>query len=147
MPSVFPKSNLIKPLKKSEKETKMLINVCKDHIKNHFTRTLRKRLEKKKYLLDKGKNHLPKLVTKARRLFFLQTLDNDGFLKGIRKSKASFNKLYHLLKDHPNYQSTSPMSRMTDVRLQMAVVLERLGTFGNGSSCGRLARRSGIGIK
>lgn len=172
MPRVFPKANLIKSLKKSEKETKvhvksymetlqrlitadfkrrelykMLINVCKDHLKNHFTRTLRKRLEKKKYLLDKGKNRLPKLVTKARRLLFLQTLDDDGFLEEIRMSKASFNKLYHILKDHPNYQRASSMSRMTDVRLQIAVVLERLGTFGNGASCGRLARRSGIGSK
>lgn len=51
-----------------------------------------------------------------------------------------------MIMDHEAYKSTSK-NPQTDVRLQMAIVLEKLGSNGNGVSHGKLARRSGVASK
>ncbi|OAD74949.1 hypothetical protein PHYBLDRAFT_167283 [Phycomyces blakesleeanus NRRL 1555(-)] len=92
----------------------------------------------------KGQNKTKKLVTQKERLNFLLALDESGFLEEFRMSKSSFYKLYDLVKNHELYQQLSGFYSI-DVRLQISIVLDRLGSNGNSSSSGRLARRSGIG--
>ncbi|OAD68786.1 hypothetical protein PHYBLDRAFT_173201 [Phycomyces blakesleeanus NRRL 1555(-)] len=58
--------------------------------------------------------------------------------------KSSFNKLYEIIKDHSLYKSPKG-HKQTDVKLQLALVLERLGSDGNAVSYSRLAQRSGVG--
>ncbi|OAD74541.1 hypothetical protein PHYBLDRAFT_144978 [Phycomyces blakesleeanus NRRL 1555(-)] len=96
-----------------------------------------------KYLY-KGKNAIPKLVTKENKLEFLENIGEDGFLKEIRMSKTSFNKLYNMVKDHAFYQSPAT-SKQIDVKLQLAIILEQLRSSGNDAAFSRIARRSGVG--
>lgn len=104
-----------------------------------------KALKKKRYLF-KEKNSLPKMISKKARLKYMARLDDDGFLEELRMDKITFYKLIDLVKDHPRYRST-PKNPQTDVRIQVAAVLERLGSNGNGSSLNRLARRFGVGSR
>lgn len=61
--------------------------------------------------------------------------------------KTSFDKLVDKLKAHHLYQDKGGRPQH-NIQLQVAVVLERLGTYGNGvSHHGRLARRNGVGSK
>ncbi|OAD67750.1 hypothetical protein PHYBLDRAFT_72160 [Phycomyces blakesleeanus NRRL 1555(-)] len=58
--------------------------------------------------------------------------------------KSSFYKLYDLVKIHELYQQLSGFYSI-DVRLQISIVLDRLGSNGNSLSSDHLARHSGIG--
>lgn len=99
----------------------------------------------RRYLLKRTHNK-PKLVTAQRRVDFLDEIDDDDFREEVRMSKPSFNKLVDMVKVHHLYQYIGGRPQY-DIRLQVSVVLERLGTDGNGASHGRLARRCGVGRK
>ncbi|OAD66584.1 hypothetical protein PHYBLDRAFT_150402 [Phycomyces blakesleeanus NRRL 1555(-)] len=92
----------------------------------------------------KRQNKIKKLVTQKKRLNFLLALDESGFLEELQMSKSSFYKLYDLVKNHKLYQQLSGFDSI-NVRLQISIVLDQLGSNGNSLSSGHLARCSGIG--
>ncbi|OAD68703.1 hypothetical protein PHYBLDRAFT_173121 [Phycomyces blakesleeanus NRRL 1555(-)] len=93
---------------------------------------LEQNLQANRYL-HKGDNTLPKLKSKEEKLAFLEDLDADGFKEEIRMFKSSFNKLYKIIKDCSLYKSLKG-HKQTDVKLQLALVLERLGSDENAVS-------------
>lgn len=103
------------------------------------------KVQGRRYLKKRVQNRV-KLVTPERRLEVLEQLDDDDFKEEIRMSKSSFYKLIDMIKDHHLYQPKDGKPQR-DIRLQVAIVLERLGTNGNGGSHSRLARRCGVGRK
>lgn len=109
------------------------------------SRTQLNRVRSRRYLFRRAQNR-PKLVTAERRLKFLQELDSDEFREKIQMSKSPFDKLIALIKDHSLYQNSARRPQK-DIRLQVSIVLERLGTNGNGVSYSRMARRCGVGSK
>lgn len=105
----------------------------------------KKAIMKKRYL-HKGSNNLPKMMSQPSKIQYLYELDNEAFVEEFRMSKSSFFKLIDLIKDDSEYQPKGNKPQV-DIRLQVAIVLERLGVDGNGASFSRLARRSGVGSK
>ena len=101
---------------------------------------------KKRRNLFKRKHNRPKLVTGKRRLEYLDELNDNKFKEEIRMSKASFEKLIDMIKTHRLYQLVNGHPQK-DIKLHVAVVLERLGSNGNGTGQSRLARRCGISGK
>lgn len=128
------------------KDLQDIAEVLHFNLKHNVDKQMMKYIKSKRYIV-RGKHNAPKLVTKERRLeFLLNQIDDEGFVNELRMDRNSFNALYNLIKDHPLYQSNGTRPQ-TDVRMQMAIVLERLGSYGNGSSIAKLARRSGVGSK
>lgn len=84
-----------------------------------------------------------KTSTQAEKLLFLDKIDDEGPLEELRMSRESFEKLIELIKDNHVYNSSD--HPQVDIRLQVAVVLEKLGCDGNGVSLNRPARKYGIG--
>jgi hypothetical protein len=74
----------------------------------------------------------------------LWILPDDDFKQELRMTKESFAYIRHEIESHPVFanQSNNPQE---DVGIQMAEVFERFGTYGKGSSVGRVARSKGIG--
>ncbi|OAD66802.1 hypothetical protein PHYBLDRAFT_174828 [Phycomyces blakesleeanus NRRL 1555(-)] len=58
-------------------------------------------------------------------------------------SKVSFEKLYNIVKGHYLYKS-SPNAPQTNVKFQLTIVFEQLGSDSNAASYSRIARRSDI---
>lgn len=61
-------------------------------------------------------------------------------------SKASFGRIYGMIKDHNRYNPTNNSPRV-DIKVQLAIVLEKLAFNGNAASYSRIGRRSGVGSK
>lgn len=123
-----------------------MAEVFRYNIEHNWNGKMIKYIKSKRYICQR-KHKVPKPVTKARRLdYLLNQIDSNGFVNELRMDKSSFDALYNLIEDHPLYES-SDQRPQTDIRLQLAIVLERLGTYGNGTSVQKLARRSGVGSK
>lgn len=115
-------------------------------LKYSADKAMLKYIESKRYLVPR-KHDAPKLITKEAKIkFLLEEIDDDGFRNEMRMDRSSFDALYRKIKDHELYKS-SPKNPQMDIKIQMAVVLDRLGTYGNGSSLEKIARRAGISSK
>ncbi|MBW0489045.1 hypothetical protein O181_028760 [Austropuccinia psidii MF-1] len=69
---------------------------------------------------------------------FFSMIDTD-FNQVVRMTKTGFVHIYNLIKDSKIFQNNSKHCQL-DICFQLAMTLERLGSNGNGSSVGRLAR-------
>lgn len=96
-------------------------------------------LASNRYLSPRTK--VPKMLSNA--AFILQKLDSNGFRQELRMNRDSFYALYEMINDHNAFQSSS-RNPQTDIKVQMMVALEQLGSYGNGSSVGRIARYLGV---
>ncbi|OAD75553.1 hypothetical protein PHYBLDRAFT_64466 [Phycomyces blakesleeanus NRRL 1555(-)] len=93
---------------------------------------LEQNLQVNRYL-HKCSNTLPKLKSKKEKSAFLKDLDADGFKEEITMSKSLFNKLYRIIKDYSLYKSLKE-HKQTDIKLQLVLVLERIGSDRNAVS-------------
>ncbi|OAD66153.1 hypothetical protein PHYBLDRAFT_175450 [Phycomyces blakesleeanus NRRL 1555(-)] len=87
---------------------------------NESDNELVKYLDSCRYL-HKRKNNISKLVTKDKKIDFLDSMNEDDFLKEVRMSKISFKKLCNIL----------------------TIVLEQLRSNGKDVSYSQIVRRSG----
>nr|GAT46832.1 predicted protein [Mycena chlorophos] len=69
--------------------------------------------------------------------------DEARFRNMLRLSPFAFSVLLHLIKDHPIFSNNSN-SPQRPVELQLAVVLYRLGRYGNGASLEDVARTAAV---
>lgn len=92
-----------------------------------------------RYLVPRGS--VPRAPSKEEFLF--NQLDNDRFKQELRMNRSSFFAIYEMIKGHEIFVST-PQKPQTDVKIQMMVALERLGSYGNGASVGKIARSAGV---
>ena len=74
----------------------------------------------------------------------LWILPDNEFKQELRMEKNTFFHLKSLIEDMSVFKNNSN-NKQADVVIQLAVALERLGTYGNGSSIGKVARAKGIG--
>ena len=99
-----------------------------------------------------GENRFFKAKTTVPKIDFnlkynlIRSLDDDRVRQEIRMSWASFDILYSMLASNDMY-TRHVTRRRVSVQVQMFVALERLGTYGNGTSVGRMARAYGISGK
>ncbi|POS84028.1 hypothetical protein EPUL_004548 [Erysiphe pulchra] len=75
--------------------------------------------------------------------FFMDQLENE-LCTAVRTSKRGLINLWNEIKNHPVFQNNL-VCRQRHSLLQLAVALERFGSYGNGASLGRIARTYGIG--
>lgn len=72
----------------------------------------------------------------------LFNLPDNEFRQAVRMNKPTFQFLFEEISEHSIFQNNS-RNKQQDVRIQMAVALEKLGCDGNGASVGRIARCMG----
>lgn len=77
---------------------------------------------------------------------YIQGLENNRFCQEVRMNYNSFKTLLDLIKTNKMYQPSGTKPQV-DIRTQAIVALERLGTYGNGTSVGKVARKAGISGK
>lgn len=172
MPRVTERKKILDCLKKSYKETKYIfekhiqllnnlkdcdededtrkmyqeiIDQCKDYLENGtYSKKMIKEIQKNRYL-HKGQNNKYKFVHRARKLALItHEADDATFLNLFRMDRESFEVLYEMVESHPEY-SFSEKSPQIDVKLQLGIALEKLGSYGNGVSYDRISTYSGIG--
>lgn len=69
---------------------------------------------------------------------------NEGRFKEVtRLTYAQFNKVYSIIKDNKEFSSDVAYKKQTPVSVQLAIVLYRLGTYGNGASVKNIAKLFG----
>ncbi len=73
----------------------------------------------------------------------LESLPHYEFKQAVRVSKKTFQCILSKIENHEVFHNDSPFPQ-ADIQFQLAVCLERFGCFGNGISCGRLARAYGL---
>ncbi|KAG2233662.1 hypothetical protein INT48_008452 [Thamnidium elegans] len=69
--------------------------------------------------------------------------DEEKFAQTVRMTRENFDSLVNELKDHEVYQSKG-LRPQSDFKVQIALVLDRIGSRGIGNSVGRLARSYGV---
>ncbi|KAI8334557.1 hypothetical protein BD560DRAFT_340583, partial [Blakeslea trispora] len=74
---------------------------------------------------------------------YIQGLENNRFCQEVRMNYNSFKTLLDLIKANKMYRPSGTKPQV-DIRIQAIVALERLGTYGNGTSVGKVARKAGI---
>ncbi|KAL9551098.1 hypothetical protein MBANPS3_004429 [Mucor bainieri] len=124
-----------------EEDVAELYEFCLEH---SAAKALLNDIRSSRYFLGRGNCVLLKASTVARRLEFLDELDDEGYLEEYRTSKSSFDKLVDFIKDSPAYSKKKPQ---TPIRVQIAMALEKLGTYGNGTRFGRMRRKYGTEIR
>lgn len=65
--------------------------------------------------------------------------DEETFSQTVRMTRENFDSLVRELKDHPVYKSKG-LRPQSDFKVQIVLVLDRIGSRGIGNSVGRLAR-------
>lgn len=120
-------------------------DILRTSIKFNADKEIRDHINSKRYLF-RGKEDAPKIIEKHARIDFLMSLDDERFRSELRMDKKSFKKLHGLIKNHEVFQSSSSHPQ-DSVEIQMATVLERLGSYGNGSGYLKLSMKTGIGSK
>lgn len=122
--------------------TKVLIY----HFQNDPANLLLKYSQNNRYLLRSKTNNVPKITSGPKRQFEVLMQQNySRFRQEVRMSKAAFNSLCELLRNHPEYQYKGLGRRQFDVEIQVMIALNFLGTSGTGASHTAVARRYSIG--
>lgn len=98
-------------------------------------------INKKRYLF-RDKKYLARKAIQLQKFNEFWNYNDEDFRTYVRMNHGSFEKLHHLIKSCKEYTS-----RQTPVKMQMCVVLERFGSYGNGSDLGKLARKWGFSSK
>jgi hypothetical protein len=69
----------------------------------------------------------------------------NDFKQIVRMSKPTFLRIVELISDHAIFISNS-YHKQPPVWIQLAIVLELIGSDGNGASLGRFAREAGVSV-
>ena len=99
-------------------------------------------LECTRYLI---RGVVPK-INSSTKFDLIRTLDEGRVRQEIRMSWESFMELHDIVSTADIY-TRNENKRRTDLRVQIMVALERLGSYGNANSVGKLARAMGISGK
>lgn len=122
------------------------VDFLRIQLKNDFDRQMMKHIKSNRYIVSR-KHDKSKPASRGKRLkYLLEQMDSETFVQEMRMDRDSFDALFKILRDHPVYQSTY-QNPQTDIRLQMAVVLERLGLNNNDGSSKQLAKKYGVSSK
>lgn len=106
-----------------------LIELFETYSSEKLIKSILKSILRRRYLSSRLRR-LPKASTQTEKVQFLDEIDDEGFLEELRMSKESFEKLIKLIEDNHVYHISG--RPQVDIRLQVAVVLEKLGCDGNG---------------
>uniref|UniRef100_A0A0K8VC70 Putative nuclease HARBI1 n=1 Tax=Bactrocera latifrons TaxID=174628 RepID=A0A0K8VC70_BACLA len=74
----------------------------------------------------------------------LNKFDENRFRQMLRVSKEQFNKIFNLIKNDPEFNKAHS-SKQIPVDLQLAIVLYRLGSCGEGAALKKIATLFGVG--
>lgn len=104
-------------------------------------------VEKNRYLGDRKYANLRKhLRMNGSIMDMMSTYDERSFRQTVRMGKTSFLKLVDRLSDDPVFKTGDEHGRhkQAPVWVQLMIVLQRLGCYGNGAAAGRLATNGGF---
>jgi hypothetical protein len=92
-------------------------------------------------------NNLPTMPDEFKQnlagLWWCKDNREDDFRRYVRVKPATFDTLVDYLKDNPEFHNNSN-NPQTDIRIQLAVVLYRLGHYGNSASVADIADWAGV---
>ena len=99
-------------------------------------------VEKNRYLGDRKYINLRKHLRGS----MMSTYNESSFRQTVRMNKTSFLKLVDIIAEDQVFKTGAGYGRheQAPVWVQLMIVLQRLGCFGNGASVGRLATNGGF---
>lgn len=93
-------------------------------------------------------NHPPPMPAHLKgsldQLWWYKDNREDDFRRYVRVKSATFDRLVELLSPSPEFHNNSNVPQI-DVRIQLAIVLNRVGHYGNAASVAHLADWAGVG--
>lgn len=98
------------------------------------------------HALESVQYHNPMKVPKTLSWTFgvLPQLDNERFKQMMRMNRETFQYLFNRIKDDPEFHGQNSVLQ-TPIEVQLAIVLYRLGSYGDGGSIRKIASLFGVG--